>query len=218
MNPSIFGDGRPCIDCLEYVSLGAAKKFDRIWTKILDFEYDELPTDWLHSRINSVAIDDIPNQESLNMAFDRESDERPPNFPRFFHEYGSFAKVAFIPATGHKFTGFYGEGNELGIIRITFCAPFDGAKTGLRVPFAFAAKFLRDGIPSSNILTCKNVHGEDNPRDPSLFSVFKHAVSEREKKAGKDKTCNHNIMSINSPHSQLPNTYYCFCSRFTQLP
>lgn len=182
MNPSIFDEdgGRPCIDCPEYVSLDAADKLERIWTKILDYEYPELPTDWLHSRADRITTDSVPDRERVNMIFDRVSDERPPNFPRMLHEYGSIARVAFVPAQplgSHAFTGFYGEGNELGIIRVTFCAPMDGAKLGLRVPFAFAAKFLRDGIHSSNILTCEQQGVEGAERDPSMFSVFKHVVS-----------------------------------------
>mmetsp|Transcript_4804 Transcript_4804/g.10761 ORF Transcript_4804/g.10761 Transcript_4804/m.10761 type:complete len:656 (+) Transcript_4804:564-2531(+) len=181
MNPSIFDEdgGRPCIDCPEYVSLDAADKLERIWAKILDYEYPELPTDWLHSRADRITTDSVPDRERVNMIFDRVSDERPPNFPRMLHEYGSIARVAFVPAQplgSHAFTGFYGEGNELGIIRVTFCAPMDGAKLGLRVPFAFAAKFLRDGIHSSNILTCEQQGVEGAERDPSMFSVFKHVL------------------------------------------
>jgi len=178
MNPSIFGDNgnQPCVDCPEYVSLDAIDKLNRIWTKILHYEYSELPTDWLHSRAIRITTDSMPDRGRVNMIFDRVSDERPPNFPRMSHEYGSLARVAFVPApTGHVFTGFYGEGNENGIIRVSFGAPFDGAKLGLRVPMSFAAKFLRDGIHSSNILTAESADSLSG-RDPSLFSVFKHPL------------------------------------------
>jgi len=177
VDPSLKFEG-PCIDCPEYVSLNAKEKLDRIWSKIAEYEYDQLPTNWLHSRANAITADSLPKGErvNVNMIFDRVSDERPPNFPRILHEYGSIAQVEFMPSSvGHKFTGFYGEGSDMGIIRVTFCAPFDGARLNQRVPFAFAAKFLRDGIHSSNILTCEGFN-EEFTRDPSFFSVFQHPL------------------------------------------
>lgn len=106
----------PCIDCREYVWLNAEEKLDRIWSKIAEYEYDQLPTNWLHSRTNAITADSLPQAERFNMIFDRVSDARPPNFPRMLHEYGSFAQVEILPSSiGHKFTGFYGEGNNMGI-------------------------------------------------------------------------------------------------------
>jgi len=175
MNPSIFGG--PCIDCPDYASLDAAEKLDRLWSKIMKYEYNELPTNWLHSRTDGILIKTLPQKERVNMIFDRVSDERPPNFPRIFHEYGSIAKVEFVPSSiDHIFTGVYGEGNNMGIIRFSLCAPADGEMINLRPIYGFAAKFLRDGIHSSNIAACE---GPDPAftRDPSLFSVFKHLVS-----------------------------------------
>ena len=176
-NPSVFGG--PCVDCEEYVELSAEEKLERIWNKILAYEYEELPTNWLRQRTNPTVtemIQNFPDKSRVNMIFDRVSDERPPDFPRMLHEYGSIAKVAWVPNRDSIFTGFYNEGSEYGIIRITFCAPFDGSLSGSRVPLAFAAKFFRDGIHSSNIPTCEGTDRNYRGRDPAGFSVFKHPL------------------------------------------
>mmetsp|Transcript_10698 Transcript_10698/g.19365 ORF Transcript_10698/g.19365 Transcript_10698/m.19365 type:complete len:762 (+) Transcript_10698:1-2286(+) len=176
-NPSSY-EG-PCVDCPEYVALSGEEKLDRIWGKIMAHEYEEIPNNWLYKRTNptvSEMIADFPDKTRVNMVFDRISDERPPNFPRLLHEYGSIAKISFEPKDGNNFTGLYGEGNEFGIIRVTFCAPFDGERSGQRVPFAFAAKFFRDGIHSSNIPTCEGPDREWNGRDPKGFSLFQHVL------------------------------------------
>ena len=61
------------------------------------------------------------------MVFDRVSDERPPNFPHFFHVYGSIAQSEFVPSSiDHVFTGVYGEGNNMGIICVSFLSSIDG--------------------------------------------------------------------------------------------
>ena len=197
-NPSVF-DG-PCIDCPAYVSLDAAEKLDRIWSKIMKYEYDELPTNWLYSSADVITADSLTHKygERVNMVFDRVSDERPPNFPRFFHEYGSIAQVEFVPSSiDHVFTGLYGEGNNMGIIRISFGSPYDAEKLNIRSGFAFAAKLPRDGIHSSNIVTCEGP-GQTLIRDPSLFSVFKHLVSR----------CKYNITNGNSDKQIFLTFFY----------
>ena len=197
-NPSIF-DG-PCIDCPADVSLDAGGKLDRLWSKIMKYEYDELPTNWLYSSADANGIDSLIKkyEERVNMVFDRVSDERPPNFPRFFHEYGSIAQVEFVPSSiDHVFTGLYGEGNNMGIIRISFGSPYDAEKLNIRSGFAFAAKLPRDGIHSSNIVTCEGP-GQTLTRDPSLFSVFKHMVSR----------CKYNITNGNSDKQIFLTFFY----------
>ena len=79
----------------------------------------------------------------MNLTFDHESDELPPNRPKVQHSQGVLAKIEWEDLqNGHPFTGMYKGG--LGLMRLSegnFLVPeADGLSPTM------ALKFPRDGI------------------------------------------------------------------------
>ncbi len=84
---------------------------------------------------------------------------------KFFHSVGNVAKVKFIPVENTAgFTGIFKDGADYGLIRLSLSkkpnlekSTPEGAVDNY-VP-GFGLKFLRDGIPSANIVAMYSVNG-----------------------------------------------------------
>lgn len=80
-----FEDDINCIDCPGYESLSRTEKEETLYQRILDSEY---PKENLPPFNTLCDVNPLIGETDFNNMFDRFSDERPYNFPRFFHFSG----------------------------------------------------------------------------------------------------------------------------------
>ena len=140
--------------CPEYVTSSAEEKEANIYSKIVSTEYKFGSLREFGDLCD--ADQGLKSNIDFSNMFDRFSDERPANFPRFFHFSGIVAKVKFESTQDHSFTGIF-EGAEHGVLRFSPLAPMmkDDYLTKYFIGsfiFSFGLKFFRDGIHSSNFL------------------------------------------------------------------
>lgn len=76
------------------------------------------------------------------------------------HTQGLVAHVAFEPAAGHPYTGVFGNGTDIGIMRLSETGFITEESEGL-FP-SVAVKFLHDGIRSSNIFGMASFHPNES--------------------------------------------------------
>ncbi len=98
---------------------------------------------------------------SLGQAFDHRSDEMPEGRVKIIHAYGSAAKIEFVPAAQHPFTGLFRSG-AVGVARLSLGLPF--GSTGSFVP-GMAVKLLVDGQPSKNMHVMQRLEGQGDNRN-----------------------------------------------------
>jgi hypothetical protein len=163
-----------CVHCAEYEALSAQAKADLLWSKVVDTTYAELPTDWL----DLGEVVEMSEAADTAYAFDRFSDERPVGLERFFHQYGSTARVQWTPASGTTTTGppvalsgMFADGAQHGILRFSYCAPL--LSIALRPPYAFSLKLLRDNMHSANLVTCER----PSRVYPAGWNIFNRTVA-----------------------------------------
>lgn len=148
----------PCIDCYEYMALTAKDKEARIMKRIFDSEYATFPNDWISLASNAASITDTDLNHTINLSFDRYSDEYPTKRTKVIHTHGTVASVRLDPiANNLGFTGLL-AGAEHGVIRTSIV--HDPYAPCVGVPFTDACftpgtalKMFRDYTFSGNINT-----------------------------------------------------------------
>lgn len=169
-----------CVHCPQYVNATAEDKEAIIFNKIMSTEYEpgSLP-EWFSLCESNQRMKNI----SFSNAFDLFSDERPDNFPRFFHESGITAQVNYVSSdTGHNFTGLF-KGSNHGLLRFSPMASI--INEGFLVnyilgtyPFSLGLKMFRDGMHSGNIVVGDTNKGlglftaSRTFYDPPDFNIF----------------------------------------------
>ncbi|QMT61493.1 hypothetical protein [Legionella sp. PC997] len=107
----------PC----DYQELSAAEKQNLLWNEIiLSNAEDQLPP-LTGSSFNEV-LEKLKGLFNLKPTFDYASDELPEGRVKIIHANGSVGKIAWIPAEGHPFTGFYQSGG-IGLVRLSLATP-----------------------------------------------------------------------------------------------
>ncbi|MFN3713715.1 MAG: peroxidase family protein [Alcanivoracaceae bacterium] len=96
------------------------------------------------------------------------TDVTPPGYQKPIHPYGAMAKVSFVPASNHNFTGLF-KGNECGLLRLSL--------TGDPADRAFAPglawKAFVDGRPSENVSALYTLTGQG-----SNYNFFANDLSQ----------------------------------------
>lgn len=156
-----------------YEGLSAVQKQDLLWKNIAENPYPKLPAmvffppeKWKVAHGYEVAH----AASDLGKSFDHVSDEMPEGRVKIIHAYGSAARVEFVPATGHPFTGLFKSG-ALGIVRLSLGTPH--GSTGSFVP-GMGLKLLVDDNPSRNMHVMQRLEGQDDDRD-----FFKHTFTNK---------------------------------------
>ena len=159
------------------MAASAAQKAAIIQDKIVTTEYATNP-DWP----DICVVNELSAGRDLNNMFDRFSDERPADFPRFFHFNGIIASVQYVPTPGLPFTGLF-RGADYGVLRFSPLAPTMSERY-LRnyihgtILFSFGLKFFRSGIHSGNLLAGDTAKGRNAYFDarsiwtPPEFNIF----------------------------------------------
>jgi hypothetical protein len=172
-----------CVYCVEYQNSSAQVKESILFDKIVATEYNpkKLPP-WL-TACQSRAL--FPKFD-FNNIFDIFSDERPPNFKRFFHENGIVAKVQFQSTGANNFTGLF-RGADYGLLRFSPLSPLLAEPYVTKyflgtVLLSFGLKLFRDNIHSGNILTGDSFKGLNKFKasrsfyDKPDFNIFSRPV------------------------------------------
>jgi len=111
----------------------------------------------------------------MNVTFDFVGDDMPSQFllsterPKLIHTVGTIAPFQYTPVQGSTpYTGFF-RGTNTAYIRLSLAAAptTDPANT---VP-GLALKFLRDGVPSADLMAMYSVQGQ------SSFNYFEHDLT-----------------------------------------
>ncbi len=152
-----------------YQTYDAQIKQDVLWRNISEQPYAELPEMKFFPN-DSYKIPHgyrfTRDAATMGQAFDHRSDEMPEGRVKIIHAYGSAAKVEFVPATHHPFTGLFRSG-AVGVARLSLGVPF--ASTGSFVP-GMAIKFLVDGQPSKNMHVMQRLEGQGDNRNFFKFA------------------------------------------------
>ena len=82
-------------------------------------------------------------------------DVAPPGYEKPLHPHGVMAKVAFVPTSGHTYTGLF-KGNQCGLLRLSVTG--DPADRGFAPGLAWKA--FVDGKPSQNVSALYTLTGQ----------------------------------------------------------
>jgi hypothetical protein len=142
-----------------YEKQTAVVKTQKIWSKVTE---NMTPYGWY----SSVALGGI-FFEGMSPSFDYQSDQMPEGRKKYIHSVGSVGQVEFIPSgVSHKYTGIF-KGCKNVLLRISLAAKpttssekktAEGAD-GNYIP-GFGIKFMRDGVPSGNLVSMWGVDGQ----------------------------------------------------------
>ena len=87
--------------------------------------------------------------EDMNLSFDFEGDQYPPNRLKIVHPTGTCALFKFVSKNNHDYTGAL-KGTDYGLFRISeVLNPREGDKPGTSAGF----KFFRDGVAAADMMT-----------------------------------------------------------------
>ncbi len=87
---------------------------------------------------------------------------------KYIHSVGTVAQAKFVPvANSAGYTGMWSEGCDNVFIRYSIAKADDTTKTTPAEAYdnftpGIALKFLRDGVPSANLVAMKSVNGQDS--------------------------------------------------------
>ncbi len=123
-----------------YQSLGDEQKQIILWDNVYKSN-NETPLPELAQGGFWAAYEKVKGLFSLAPSFDHQSDEMPEGRKKILHINGSVARVVFIPASGHPFTGIYHTG-AIGIARLSLgTTPTDTSFVpGMAIKLLIAAK------------------------------------------------------------------------------
>lgn len=138
-----------------YQEQTAEQKQAELWQQIESSEWQTRPA--FNDDGWSSILKNIKALMSLGKTFDHVSDEIPEGRPKFIHTYGSVAKVEFVPAPGHHYTGLYASG-AIGLARLSLAA----APGKSNYTPGMAIKFLIDGLPSRNLVVMNSLEGQED--------------------------------------------------------
>ena len=141
----------------KYQALSAKAKQDKLWGKIVE---NTTSYGWF-SAISAARI----FLESMKPTFDYYSDSMPSGRNKYIHSVGRVAKVKFIPSST-KYSGIF-KGNNFGIIRLSCAKEPNEKQTSAQQALdnftpGFGLKFLRDGMPSANLVAMFSVNGQNS--------------------------------------------------------
>lgn len=131
----------------DYVPSAAAIKREHLWVAGQKTRYVDLPPSRANMITTALGIANVP---LLRRAFHTFTDVRPPR-TKIFHPFGTCAKVTWVPATGHPFTGLY-ETGAIGLARLSL------AMDDTAFMPAAGFKWFIDGHESQNFLTFRNLN------------------------------------------------------------
>lgn len=147
-----------------YESWSGCAKQEHLWVNgALRSQYDAgerpalVPIDVL-GLIDSILWKKVQNR----------SDVAPPGYEKPLHPYGAMAKVAFVPATGHSYTGLF-KGAQCGLLRLSVTG--DPADRGFAPGLAWKA--FVDGKPSENVSALYTLTGQG-----SNYNFFSNEMSQ----------------------------------------
>ena len=142
----------------EYQALTASKKQEDIMAEVSRTNGEHGP--WYGAFKTAVRLF---LAQSGKPTMDYQGDTMPPGKlygyrQRVIHSVGTIAKVSLKPqaTSSHPFTGIF-EGASHGIIRLSLAG--QPSLVGSFTP-GFALKFLRDGLPSVNLVAAPSVDGQ----------------------------------------------------------
>lgn len=138
-----------------YQDLTAQEKQTLLWDEITQSHIqDPLPP--LSGNSFDEVLAKLKGLFNLTPSFDHSSDELPEGRSKILHANGSVGKVAFIPASGHPFTGIYQTG-AIGLTRLSLGVP---PAEDRFVP-GMAVKFLISQHPSLNLHVMNALEGQN---------------------------------------------------------
>jgi len=140
----------------EYNALPAADKLQRIWENCA---FDETSQDWA-----GAAEIGLMMLESMCPTFNTEGDQLPPGTVygtrgKYIHSVGVVGKVEWVDLGGHPYTGIF-QGANQGIVRLSLAK--EPVTTELNTAPGMGLKFLRDGMPSANLVAMYSVGGQES--------------------------------------------------------
>ena len=149
-----------------YDSFSAKEKRAILWENSIknDYDLDHLDT----SKTSFLEKGKLFLKSYLLPAFNHTSDELPEGRKRLIHEFGSVAKVKWIPSDHSPFTGLFSTGG-LGLIRVSLATLGDPYIPGL------ALKILIDGAPSVNFHVMYSLDGQGSNRN-FFFNTFSNVI------------------------------------------
>ena len=167
------------------VSEKAEAKRARIWSNILDTEYDltQLPSEGF----GAFDLAKLVIGSFLRVSFTHTSDEMPLGRKKLIHTYGSVAQIHLDTDSRNPFTGLFSTG-ATGLIRFSLAAQMGAFTPG------FALKLFVDGQPSANFHALNSLEGQgkdrnffahcfsthlEEPKNPVLIAgglAFAHAI------------------------------------------
>ena len=137
-----------------YQDLAAAEKQDLLWAEISK-SHEEEPLPQLTGSSFKEVYEQLKGLFNLAPTFDYSSDELPIGRVKIIHANGSVAKIAFIPAPNHPFTGIYQTGG-IGLARLSLANP---PADNNYIP-GMAIKFLISKHPSVNMHVMNLLEGQ----------------------------------------------------------
>ncbi|CDW84335.1 UNKNOWN [Stylonychia lemnae] len=87
---------------------------------------------------------------------------------KYIHTVGNTAQVKYTPVSNSEgYTGIFASGADHGLIRLSAAKQFDKTKSTAAEAYdnftpGFGLKFLRDGVPSGNLVAMYGVNGFDS--------------------------------------------------------
>lgn len=139
----------------QYQSLSANDKMSKLWSKITE---DQTPFEFYNPLIlASIFI------ESMNPTFDHQADSFPFLRKKLIHTVGVIAKGELVMDPANGYSGVF-EGASNVLIRLSVAKKPDFTKTTAEeaqdnfTP-GMSLKFLRDGLPSANLVAMYGVNG-----------------------------------------------------------
>ena len=87
---------------------------------------------------------------------------------KYIHSVGNVAKVKYTPVANNEgYTGIFASGADHGLIRLSAAKQYDTTKTTAAEALdnftpGFGLKFLRDAVPSGNLVAMYGVNGADS--------------------------------------------------------
>jgi hypothetical protein len=108
----------------DYTDLSNEQKQDVLWRNV-EMSHQQNPLPEMGKGGFWDAWEKLKGLFKLAPSFDHDSDEMPEGRTKIIHATGSVARVSFVPASGHPFTGIYSTG-DVGLARLSLAvAPSD---------------------------------------------------------------------------------------------
>jgi len=143
---------------LTYQSQTANAKMNQLWSAVTS---NTTPYGWYSSlELGGIFL------ESMSKSFDWVSDNMLENRKKYIHSVGSVGKVKYTALPNQPYTGIF-TGCDNVLLRISLAKSPDTSKTsaaGAQDNYTpgFGIKFLRDNVPSANLIAMYSVNGQSS--------------------------------------------------------